>query len=156
MYKKWDSFAASLSDSESEEDDVRNVRAAHLTRRSVQAETDDYSYRFGWQGDQQLPSEDVISLHKYWWEDHSDIAVVHVQLPRSIRFDYSSQFRVQSFEINLWSRSEVHKAAYRFAICKLPLEIIKDKCECKLIEAKEELIITLVKFGKVRWPSLSI
>jgi hypothetical protein len=152
MYAKWDALASSLSDSE-EEDVIRNRREDHIRiqRRTFEppvASREDV--RIGATG----TAKDACSLHEYVWYDDERFAHVHVQLPKesSVFRIVARKFGSQSFSIELAATAK----SYRFAVAELPLTILPEQCECFVKEDKvSELVIKLVKFGKVRWTKLA-
>jgi hypothetical protein len=152
MYAKWDALASSISDSE-EEAVVRERREEHLRVQQRMFEPPvtpqkDTRFRVG------AAAKDAISLRRYVWYDDERFAHVIVQLPKkgvSFRI-VAHTFDSHSFSIKLASSAK----SYCFSVAQLPLAVLPEQCEC-FVKEKEgsELVIKLVKFGKVRWTKLS-
>lgn len=159
MYRKWDAFVSSLSDSE-EEDIIFEAREAHsqalIQMTGSQArEPTSSSFRYGI-GDFK-DTNGVMSLDQYYYEDTAEMAKVFVDLPQqSDMMIHSFDFRTQSFVINLhWRHGALR---YRFAIPELTMEIRTDLCRCYMQSKsprKMLLVVELAKVGKVHWPRLT-
>jgi len=150
MYEKWDTFINSLTESDSDHENDRLIRDAHIKRRMALAKAQPTTQeRFGL-GDCQVK---VTSLRDYTWEDKEKSAIVHVQVPFKIA-QYNPTFRKQSFSVDFLSSTQER---YRFAVVKLTGEIVVAACGCKYEEdgADSRLIISLTKFGQGLWPYLA-
>lgn len=154
MYRKWDAFVSSLSDSE-EEEIILKAKQAHrqaLIQMTVSREPSK-PFRYGI-GDFKDP-KGVISLKQYYYEDYTEVAKIFVDLPHQSEITiHSFDFRAQSFVINLhWRNGELR---YRFAIPELIMEIRPELCTCSIqSKSSQKLIVELQKLGRVHWPSLS-
>ena len=94
MYRKWDAFVSSLSDSE-EEEIILKAKQAHrqaLIQMTVSREPSK-PFRYGI-GDFKDP-KGVINLKQYYYEDYTEVAKVFV--------DLKSQFTVSISELKVSS-----------------------------------------------------
>ena len=146
----WDKFARDLSDSDSEEDIVRIRREEHesIRKRFVAEVQKEERERFGC-GARAIDVTDT--LDDYYFIDGHDRVIVHVRLPTCLQtanIVLDLQFRSQSFNADIMHEER----RYRFAITETPMEFIADKSHGELVN--DELVIELVKFGKVPWERL--
>ena len=150
MYDVWEKFARDLSDSDSEEDIVRIRREEHesIRKRFVAEVQKEERERFGC-GARAIDVTDT--LDDYYFIDGHDRVIVHVRLPTCLQnanIVLDLQFRSQSFNADIMHEER----RYRFAITETPMEFIADKSHGELVN--DELVIELVKFGKVPWERL--
>ena len=98
MYRKWDAFVSSLSDSE-EEEIILKAKQAHrqaLIQMTVSREPSK-PFRYGI-GDFKDP-KGVISLKQYYYEDYTEVAKFSSIYPTNLK----SQFTVSISELKVSS-----------------------------------------------------